>query len=733
MLNKMTFTQCFDNNRPTAKVGLLFIIISWVLTVSSSCSENESSETPLTDTEIQQPTSPNDKQTILYTTISNIKQTRVSASKLNTEGDLSFYWDAQDSIDVFTQKNGTLCQSLFVLSEGEGTEYGKCAQTSGEYIDTPSTRVAIYPALEKNISQTDTHSVPLALHNNVQDGDDTLNHLKESTYLISSHTNENIHVPRVHVAPAISILSMHFKTDAAITPVKCYIRSAAFFTNQVELNLLSGKTTPDKESHSHELSMKLKNIENKKLWSAHKVIWPIDTRFNNDLSNNGLLFEVETEEGERYVSEILDAINWQAGKQYVYKEVYLKRVFKKRVCSTGSKHASESQFPSYDGLAMTGYQGWFNCESDGAGLGWKHYSLQGLFDKAHISIDMWPDMSEYTKTYKTPFSYSDGSTATLFSSYDKETTDVHFRWMKEYDIDGAFVQCFASGLKNSDKRNHQYTLFSHILDACETYNRAVSIMYDLSGMQPNDVEGVKSHWKYLVDELRCTSRSSNNYLYHNGKPLVALWGAGFKSRTTFSYEEVNELMDFFLNDPNYGGCAIMLGVPTHWRNLNKDADGNPLLYTIIRESDIIMTWMVGRHKYNTFYDFCDTYIVPDLAWCKENGIGYCPDTFPGSSNHNLDPENNALNGTPRENGRFLWRQIAEYVRLDINMFYYGMFDEVDEGTAFFKVTNNYPRADGNILFTGIGAEESDYYLWLAGMGRKMLNKEIAYSREIPTR
>jgi hypothetical protein len=91
-------------------------------------------------------------------------------------------------------------------------------------------------------------------------------------------------------------------------------------------------------------------------------------------------------------------------------------------------HASESRFMSYKGLVMAGYQGWFNAPEDGAGRGWNHYTKNGEFHPGMCTIDMWPDMTEYQVKYKTPFKFADGSPAYTFSSYDKSTTDLHFRW-----------------------------------------------------------------------------------------------------------------------------------------------------------------------------------------------------------------------------------------------------------------------------------------------------------------
>ena len=87
-----------------------------------------------------------------------------------------------------------------------------------------------------------------------------------------------------------------------------------------------------------------------------------------------------------------------------------------------SKHGKTSAFKSYRGLVMAGYQGWFNAPGDGAGRGWNHYLSHGKFEPGSTNIDVWPDVSEYKKTYKSPFKLADGSDAYLYSSYDASST-----------------------------------------------------------------------------------------------------------------------------------------------------------------------------------------------------------------------------------------------------------------------------------------------------------------------
>ena len=85
------------------------------------------------------------------------------------------------------------------------------------------------------------------------------------------------------------------------------------------------------------------------------------------------------------------------------------------------------QYNSYKGLVMAGYQGWFNTPDDGSGHGWHHYNGPKGFRPGSCSIDFWPGVSEYKKLYKTEFTFEDGKPASVFSSYDESTVELHFR------------------------------------------------------------------------------------------------------------------------------------------------------------------------------------------------------------------------------------------------------------------------------------------------------------------
>jgi glycoprotein endo-alpha-1,2-mannosidase len=146
------------------------------------------------------------------------------------------------------------------------------------------------------------------------------------------------------------------------------------------------------------------------------------------------------------------------------------------------KHATKSKYMTYKGLVMAGYQGWFNCEGDGADRGWTHYSKNGKFEDGSCTIDFWPEMDEYKVKYKTPFRFADGSPAYVLVLIDESTVDLHFKWMKEYGIDGVFMQRFFSVLTSQNRLNHNDKVLASAIKAANKYGVAICLMYDIGSM-----------------------------------------------------------------------------------------------------------------------------------------------------------------------------------------------------------------------------------------------------------
>jgi hypothetical protein len=406
--------------------------------------------------------------------------------------------------------------------------------------------------------------------------------------------------------------------------------------------------------------------------------------------------------------------------------------------SAQARHSTQTLFPSYKGLIMAGYQGWFRAAGDGSGA--NHYAYG---DENRSAIDAWPDVSEYQKTYETSFKLKDGTKARFFSSLDKSTVDLHFKWMQDYGVDGVFMQRFFNSTRAGKEKTESSIILGNALEAASKYKRAIAVMYDLSGLREKgeDCSSVIEDWKYLVDQLKVTRQEgTNTYLHENGKPVVVIWGIGFPDRP-YDIRNIGleRLIDFLKNDPVYGHCSVMLGVPTYWRELNGDCTHDPYLHTLIKQADMLLPWMVQRFS-PLLHNDMDRYrdiLINDMQWCSKNNIEYVPCVCPGFSWHNLStfafPDDiKPVGSIPRQGGRFYWQQLSTAIRSGATMIYVAMFDEVNEGTAIFKCSDNPPLGK-NVSFIDMDGKPSDHYLWLTGEAAKMLRKEIPLSTKIPER
>lgn len=392
-------------------------------------------------------------------------------------------------------------------------------------------------------------------------------------------------------------------------------------------------------------------------------------------------------------------------------------------------------YKSYTNLVMAGYQGWFAADGDASQRGWYHYQGNGGFYPGNTNVDFWPDITEYTKRYKSPFKFANGSDAYLYSPYDEESVDLHFKWMKDYGIDGVHMQRFVGEIKSSNVsgKRHFNKVLANALKAAKKYGRAISVMYDLSGCTSADVAYLEQDWNELQSLFKLSDNKQNpTYLYHNGKPLVTIWGVGFNDNRKYTIEDVSKLVDKLKGPDN--NVSVMLGVPYYWRSLGNDTEKSPLLHVLIKKADIIMPWAVGRFGSSGYNA---QIIYDDIQWCKTNEVDYVPLVFPGFTWGNMHKDPSIYYAIPRLKGDFLWQQIAGAKSVGAKSLYVAMFDEIDEGTAIFKTAREADtplNGSGGLKFVGIENDlTSDYYLWLTGQGTKWFHGEAGFSRIKPVR
>ena len=245
------------------------------------------------------------------------------------------------------------------------------------------------------------------------------------------------------------------------------------------------------------------------------------------------------------------------------------------------------------GKVMCGYQGWFACEGDGAEIGFQHWTKRGgSLGPGNAKVDLWPDVSELVadERFATGFQLADGKPAEVFSSYKQATVLRHFRWMREYGIDGAFVQRFIGSLRGANSLRHNNVVLANCREGANRNGRAYAVMYDLSGLGAGRMREVMDDWTALRTQMRIADDPA--YLRHRGKPLVAVWGIGFNDGRKYTVAECRELVEFLKKD----GCSVMLGVPTGWRALDRDSVRDPGLHEVIKLADVVSPWTVGRYR-----------------------------------------------------------------------------------------------------------------------------------------
>lgn len=361
------------------------------------------------------------------------------------------------------------------------------------------------------------------------------------------------------------------------------------------------------------------------------------------------------------------------------------------------------------GKVLCGYQGWFRCPGDPADVGWRHWSRNGrTLTPDTLTFEMWPEMTEYPRSYPAPgFEFPDGQPATLFSSADAETVDLHFSWMRDYGLDGVFLQRFLVSLNDPSTD----LVLEHVRAAARRTGRTFALCYDLTGARSDRiVEQLARDWRELVQVRKLTG--DEHYLHHQGRPVLFIWGF-FSDR--FPAEAAHRLIDA-VQAEDAGPVWLIGGCQWYWRN-ERNADWA----RAFRRLNAISPWNVGnvsivgdvKHAATGYWrDDCDA--------ARQAGMDYLPVLYPGFGWINLKGADAARHTIPRRSGEFFWEQFEAAAQLGLDTAYVAMFDEVDEATAVFKVTNAPPTPGRFETYEGL---PPDWYLRLTREGTRLLRGE----------
>ncbi|MBI4876181.1 MAG: hypothetical protein HY822_16215, partial [Acidobacteria bacterium] len=189
--------------------------------------------------------------------------------------------------------------------------------------------------------------------------------------------------------------------------------------------------------------------------------------------------------------------------------------------------AQPADFKTLNGKVLFGYQGWFNCAGDGAPQNnWRSWA-RGNPAADTLTIDMYPDLKEFNSAdlCAPPGFTIGGRPAHLYSAWNPKIVVRHFQWMKEYGLDGVLLQRFVGSA--AGKRSSGDVVLKNAFAAAKAHGRAIAIEYDVTGFDAQKFFDVmREDWQYLVDELKVTAHP--NYLRHNGKPVLSVWGMGLE-------------------------------------------------------------------------------------------------------------------------------------------------------------------------------------------------------------
>ncbi len=380
------------------------------------------------------------------------------------------------------------------------------------------------------------------------------------------------------------------------------------------------------------------------------------------------------------------------------------------------------------GKVMAGYQGWFRCPGDRAGFGWVHWSRDSRrIAPDSLTFEMWPDMRGYRRRYTAPgFTHPDGSQATLFSSEDYSTVLRHFEWMREHEIDGVWMQHFAVGLPGgpfASQHNSHLRVIGNVRRAARATGRVWALAYDVAAMPiERTYDAVTAEWKRMVEQG--VTRDAR-YLHEAGLPVVMIWGV-YKDNSHVPMDAAlaNRLIDFFKAKGPYRAFLVG-GGDWDWRG-RADRDWRSFIHRL----DAYVPWNIGNYSLDANgiqHASTHTWEVDRVALDRA-GVHWIPSVYPGFGWDNLMRKEPGSTTISRRKGEFYWEQWVKLARMGQRSVYIAMFDEVDEGTAIFKVCDTPPV---EAHFDTLEGMPSDWYLRLTREGIRMLRGRQPVSEAIP--
>lgn len=378
------------------------------------------------------------------------------------------------------------------------------------------------------------------------------------------------------------------------------------------------------------------------------------------------------------------------------------------------------------GKVVTGYQGWFSTPGNNFSnlTTWRHWGGNHPDNQNHlfrqpmykyklditshkgISFDLFPDMSEYSQNgailADTGFNDKSGNDVYLFDSADPAVTKLHFKWMRDNNIDVAALQRFAVDLQDSNIKSHMDAVLKNFFDHVNSYGRKFYIMYDISSLSQqcnggacwkhvieNDFNSIYNQYQNKITDPNLYAHETNK----NGesKPVICLWGLGVSGRIGTNTDYI-QIIDWFKNK----GFYVIGGLDQYFYDTNRPDQASK--HQAYKKLDMISPWYVNSFadNGNEIKNFYLNQVKNGLNFCKQandyNSIDFMPVVFPGFSWYNL------YGNRFSEEGRNYINSISTNLKNTfINDYYNNYVLKYDDYENPQLPTPNYSGVDNNKL------------------------------------
>lgn len=387
-------------------------------------------------------------------------------------------------------------------------------------------------------------------------------------------------------------------------------------------------------------------------------------------------------------------------------------------------HAQVVTPEGFENSTFVAYRAGFNVPNDGTGRQWGDGGTTHPLRADAMStpsFSMWPHTSEYPagSLQDTGFKLGNGQPALAYSSFDAGVIDKHFQWMQQYEISGASLKWFVT-----EPSSYRLDIGKKVQASAEKYGRQMFIEFDIAGTLgtpcgdgPALVECIKTRWKNIVDSGITASPA---YKRFKSKPLAALFGIGWDTRSNLTAADAATLLRWFHTDapPRYQ-ASVMGIVPLGWRTNSDDAikDDPAQWRQNYANLDILSPWTVGRYADDAQASrHIHGRAAADIGLVRSRNQRYLPVVFPGFSGDKSanGPVSGQPNQIPRRAGQFLWTQVREHWALGVTSCFVATFDDLGDGTALYKTASTAARAQKDFATLTLDQDgvalPSDWYL-----------------------